>query len=106
MVENHVSGKHARADLQPGDRIHYLEALAERLRGEGWYARVTSSAGEAALVRVVNPSAAPLNDDITIGPDQAGLCWFRWSFGTRIAHVDNLDIAAARIIQVLGCAGR
>ena len=55
---------------------------------------------------MVNPSAAPLNDDITVGPDQAGLWWFRWSFGVRIAHVDNLDIAVARIIQVLGCPGR
>ncbi len=89
-----------------GDGVRYLEMLAERLRGEGWYARVIPSAGEAGLVRVVNPYAAPLNDDITIGPDQAGLWWFRWSFGTRIAHVGNVDIAAARIIQVLGCPGR
>ncbi|MCO6006772.1 hypothetical protein NE236_17440 [Actinoallomurus purpureus] len=89
-----------------GDGIHHLEGLAERLRGAGWYARVIASPGGAGLVRVVNPSAPPLNDDITVGPDQAGLWWFRWSFGTRIAHVENPDIAAARIIQVLGCPSR
>ncbi|MEV5754952.1 hypothetical protein AB0L00_44765 [Actinoallomurus sp. NPDC052308] len=55
---------------------------------------------------MVNPSAPPLNDDIRIGADAAGLWWFCWSFGDRIAHVDNIDIAAARIIQVLGCPGR
>ncbi|MEV5704678.1 hypothetical protein [Actinoallomurus sp. NPDC052274] len=106
MAEKRVSGKHAREDLPTGDRIPYLEALAERLRGVGWYARVITSPGGAGLVRVVNPSAAPLNDDIAIAPDRAGLWWFRWSFGTRIAHVDNVDIAAARIIQVLGCPDR
>ncbi|MEV5705513.1 hypothetical protein [Actinoallomurus sp. NPDC052274] len=74
--------------------------LAERLCAEGWYARVMGSC-KAPSVRVVNPTTPPLNDDITVGPDGAGLWWFRWSFGVRIAHVDNLDIAAARIIQVL-----
>jgi hypothetical protein len=106
MAEYRGSGRHARADLPPGEPIRYLEALAERLRGEGWYARLIVSAGEAGLVRVVNPSAPPLNDDIRIGADAAGLWWFRWSFGDRIAHVDNVGIAAARIIQVLGCPGR
>ncbi|MEV5746738.1 hypothetical protein AB0L00_02880 [Actinoallomurus sp. NPDC052308] len=52
---------------------------------------------------MVNPLAPPLNDDLTLRRDQAGLCWFCWSFGDRIAHVDNLDIATARITQVLGC---
>jgi hypothetical protein len=83
-----------------------LEVLAEQLRTEGWYARVIAVDGQAALVRVVNPVAAPLNDDITVDLGQAGLWWFRWSFGVRIAQVDNLDIAAARIIKVLGCPGR
>ncbi|GAA0322381.1 hypothetical protein NE235_04400 [Actinoallomurus spadix] len=106
MAECHGSGRHARADLPLGDPNRHLEALAERLRGEGWYARVIVSAGQAGLVRVVNPYAPPLNDDIRLGADVAGLWWFRWSFGDRIAHVDNVDIAAARIIQVLGCPGR
>ena len=89
-----------------GDGVRHLERLAERLRREGWYARVIVSSGGTGSVRVVNPAVPPLNDDVTIGPDRAGLWWFRWSFGTRIAHVGNLDIAAARIIQVLGRPGR
>jgi hypothetical protein len=105
MAEKHASGRHAQGEALPEDPTPDLEALAERLRGEGWYARVVASEGATGLVRVVNPVAAPLNDDITVGPDAAGLWWFRWSFGVRIAHVGNLDIAAARIIQVLGCPG-
>jgi hypothetical protein len=106
MAENCASGPHARGEVRPGRTIAHLEALAERLRAEGWYARVDVSARQAGSVRVVNPSAAPLNDDITVEPDDAGLWWFRWSFGDRIAHVDDPGIAAARIIQVLGCPGR
>lgn len=80
--------------------LRYLTMLAERLHTVGWYARVMGSCGTSSL-RVVNPKVPPLNDDITVRPDGVGLWWFRWSFGVRIAHVDNLDIAAARIIQVL-----
>ncbi|MEV5709515.1 hypothetical protein [Actinoallomurus sp. NPDC052274] len=80
-----------------------LERLPELLRSRGWYARVIASEEQAALLRVVNPLAPPLNDDLALRQDQAGLWWFCWSFGDRIAHIDNLDIAAARIIQVLGC---
>lgn len=89
--------------------MRHLEALGERLRAEGWYARVVASArpgGAAGVVRVVNPVAPPLNDDVTVGPDEAGLWWFRWSFGTRIAHAGNVELAAARIVQVLGCCSR
>ncbi|MEV5752629.1 hypothetical protein AB0L00_32850 [Actinoallomurus sp. NPDC052308] len=89
-----------------GKRVEVLEELAERLRAEGWYARILTSEGQAALLRVVNPLAPPLNDDLALRQDQAGLWWFCWSFGDRIAHVDNLDIAAARITQVLGCPNR
>ncbi|WP_329259555.1 hypothetical protein OG417_22800 [Actinoallomurus sp. NBC_01490] len=89
--------------IQTGESVTaHLEALAERLREEGWYAQVIVSEGQAALLRVVNPLAPPLNDDLSLRQDQAGLWWFCWSFGDRIAHVDNLDIAAARITQVLG----
>ncbi|MCO5992819.1 hypothetical protein [Actinoallomurus rhizosphaericola] len=94
------------AEPGPLDSRQRLEALAERLRAEGWYAQVAAADGRLGLVRVVNPAAPPLNDDIRIGVDGAGLWWFRWSFGDRIAHVDNVDIAAARIIQVLGCPCR
>ncbi|GAA4636491.1 hypothetical protein GCM10023196_086460 [Actinoallomurus vinaceus] len=90
----------------PGNGVEALEGLAARLRAEGWYARVIAFEGQAALLRVVNPLAPPLNDDLALRQDQAGLWWFCWSFGDRIAHADNLDIAAARITQVLGCPER
>lgn len=88
-----------------GEPIAYLQALAERLQANGWYARVVVARKTPSL-RVINPTVPPLNDDITVGPDTAGLWWFRWSFGVRIAYVGNLDIATARITQVLGCPSR
>jgi hypothetical protein len=90
------------SQVVPGEPIGHLEALAERLRAEGWYARIVVD-GRAALLRVVNPAAPPLNDDLALRRDPAGLWWFHWSFGERISHVDNVDIAATRITRVLGC---
>ncbi|MCO5973447.1 hypothetical protein [Actinoallomurus soli] len=102
MVEDGLPTSESGNTIQIRESIAaHLEALAERLREEGWYARVIVSEGQAALLRV-NPLAPPLNDDLSLRRDQAGLWWFCWSFGDRIAHVDNLDIAAARIAQVLG----
>ncbi|MFL6052244.1 MAG: hypothetical protein ACJ72W_04900 [Actinoallomurus sp.] len=107
MVEDRPPASGSSSTIQSrGSITAHLEALAERLRAEGWYARVIASAGQAALLRVGNPLAPPLNDDLALRQDQAGLWWFCWSFGDRIAHADNLDIAAARITQVLGCPGR
>lgn len=105
MTENRAS-EAAPSPPENDDPISHLDALGERLRREGWYARVIAAHGQAALLRVVNPAAPPLNDDLALNQDQAGLWWFCWSFGERIAHVGNVDIAAARIIQVLGCPGR
>jgi hypothetical protein len=98
FVVTNSDGSTGRSD--PGTGL--LEKLAERLQAEGWYARVIASEGQTALLRVVNPLAPPLNDDLALRQDQARLWWFCWSFGDRIAHVDNLDIAVTRIIQVLG----
>ena len=93
-------------DAWSDDATLRLEALAERLRTAGWYARVIAAGGWAASLRVVNPAAPPLNDDLAVRQDEAGLWWFHWSFGERIAPAGELDIATARITQALGCPGR
>ena len=103
MAENHIGASPAD---QRASRDAHLEALAARLRAEGWYARLIAADGERTLLRVVNPLAPPLNDDLSVWQDQAGLSWFCWSFGERIAHTGNLDLAAARITQVLGTPTR
>lgn len=106
MTGNHAADPSSRGRTPPGGQGAYLEALATRLQAEGWYARIIAAEGQAALLRVVNPLAPPLNDDLSVRQDQAGLSWFCWSFGERIAHTGNLDLATARITQVLGCPNR
>lgn len=106
MIKNH--GGAASADRQVGSDggTAHLEALAVRLQTEGWYTRIIAVEGRPALLRVVNPLTPPLNDDLSVRRDRAGLSWFCWSFGERIAHTGNLDLAAARIAQVLGRPSR
>ena len=87
-----------------GESIAYLEVLAEKLRNGGWYARVVA-ARDTPCLRVINPRQRPLNDDITVSLNDAGLWFYHWSWGERICHVGNVDIAVARVTQVLGCEG-
>ncbi len=103
MAENHIGASPAD---QRAPRDAHLEALAARLQAEGWHVRLIAADGQGTLLRVVNPLAPPLNDDLSVWQDQAGLSWFCWSFGERIAHTGNLDLAAARITQVLGTPTR
>jgi hypothetical protein len=104
MVEERASAQGSRYGSRPDGPIHHLETFAERLRADGWYARLLFADAQTPALRVVNPAAVPLNDDITLGQDEAGAWWFHWSFGERIAHVGDPDVAAARIARVLGCA--
>jgi hypothetical protein len=106
MAENSVSAQEPCRGSLPNGPIHHFEGFAERLRADGWYACVLLTDAHTPALRVVNPAAVSLNDDVTLGRDKVGAWWFHWSFGERIAHVGDLDVAAARIARVLGCASR
>jgi hypothetical protein len=106
MGEEYASRSNRSGDAWTDDAFPLLEALAERLRAAGWYARLVTADGWATSLRVVNPAAPPLNDDLAARQDEDGLWWFHWSFGERIAPVGELDIATARVTRVLGCPGR
>lgn len=81
--------------------VPHLELLAVRLRAANWYVSLIATAGREPYLRVVNPHAVVLNDDVTARPDAAGLWFYHWSFGDRICYVGNLDIAVDRIARVL-----
>lgn len=91
--------------MDRGRAVEHLEAFGERLRAGGWYARVLLRDGHTPVLRVVNPAALPLNDDVTAGQGEHGAWSFRWSFGVPIAQVDDLDVAATTITRVLACTG-
>jgi hypothetical protein len=101
MVEEPILTCGSRHVSQPEGPIQQFEALATRLRAGGWYARVLPTQHGSAL-RVVNPDAVPLNDDIILWQDAAGVWWFLWSFGAPVAPAGDLDAAAHRIAYVLG----
>src|SRR5438094_1384680 len=103
MAEKHAPAQEPCRGAGLDGAIPHLERFAERLRADGWYARVLFADGRTPALRVVNPAAVPLNDDVTLGRDEGGAWWFCWSFGERLAHVGDLDVAVARIARVLGC---
>src|SRR5262245_57312060 len=84
------------------DPVPYLAALAERLRAEGWQEELVRQPGREPYLRVVNPVAVVLNEEITAAPTVPGLWWYWWSWGQRIGCVDNVDLVMDWITAVLG----
>ncbi|MCO6005517.1 hypothetical protein NE236_11050 [Actinoallomurus purpureus] len=81
--------------------VPYLQALAVRIDAMGWQGELVLSQSGRPHICVINPAAPVLNEEITAAPTVPGLWWFWWSWGERIACVENLDLAAARIAAVL-----
>lgn len=86
--------------------VPHLEALAYRLRCEGWYVHLATAGETAPRVQVVNPNLAAMNDVITVAPGDGGGWWFWWSFGTPLAPVEALDRAALAVARVLASSNR
>jgi hypothetical protein len=83
------------------DRLDQLEpALAAR----GMTASLVTPAGRVPSLRVVNPAAPALAEDVYAGCCADGSWWFWWSWAERIAAASDLDQAAARIAHVLAAA--
>ncbi|GAB3959153.1 hypothetical protein GCM10029978_005610 [Actinoallomurus acanthiterrae] len=91
---------------EPHDSEPYLRALGARLRAFGWQEELALRQGGSPYLCVINPAAPVLNEEITAAPTVPGLWWFWWSWGERIACVENLDLVIARIATVLRAGGR
>ncbi|GAA4619692.1 hypothetical protein GCM10023196_000700 [Actinoallomurus vinaceus] len=91
---------------EPHDAEPYLRTLGARLRAFGWQEELTLPQGGSPYLCVINPTAPVLNEEITAAPTVPGLWWFWWSWGERIACVENLDLVIARIATVLRAGGR
>jgi hypothetical protein len=88
------------------DRVGYLEELGHELDSRGLVARVVRTRSGPAFLRVVNPEAASLAEDITCAPapdERDHYYW--WSWGERMHRVDDPGGAAVKLAHVLG-AGR
>jgi hypothetical protein len=92
--------------LSPPDQgcTDRLDRLGPALAGYGMTASLVTLADRLPCLRVVNPAAPALAEDIHAGCGEDGRWWFWWSWAERIAAASDLDQAAARIAHVLAAA--
>jgi hypothetical protein len=87
-------------------RTCYLEELEHELDTRGLVARVVRTRSGPAFLRVVNPDAASLAEDVTCAPaPESHDHYYWWSWGERLHRVDDPGGAArklARVLQPLG----
>ena len=81
----------------------YLKSLAEELDALGLVARVIRTPSGVAFVRVVNPLATTMRENVTCAPSPSGLhdwCYW-WSWGECMHCVDDPAGAASKVAHVL-----
>jgi hypothetical protein len=83
-------------------RVGYLEELEHELDTQGLVARVVRTRSGPAFLRVVNPAAASLAEDVTCAPaPETKDHYFWWSWGERMHRVDDVGGAAMKLARVL-----
>jgi hypothetical protein len=83
-------------------RVGYLEELEHELDTRGLVARVVRTRSGPAFLRVVNPEAASLAEDVTCAPaPETKDHYFWWSWGERMHRVDDVGGAALKLAHVL-----
>jgi hypothetical protein len=85
----------------------YLKDLADELDSRGLVARVIRTGSGVAFVRVVNPLATTMRENVTCAPSPAGLhdWYYWWSWGECMHRVDDPAGAASKVAHVLDTAG-
>jgi len=87
-------------------RLCYLEELVPELGSRGLVARVVRTRSGPAFLRVVNPEAASLSENVTCAPapDSAsgeGAHYYWWSWGELMHRVEDPGGAACKVAHVL-----
>ncbi len=78
-----------------------LDQLGPALARYGMTASLVTPAGRVPSLRVQNPAAPALAEDIYAACGEDGSWWFWWSWAERIAAASEVDRAAALIARVL-----
>lgn len=81
-------------------RLGYLEDLVNELDSRGLVARVVQARSGPAFLRVVNPEAASLSENVTCAPEGAEE-YYWWSWGEPLHRVDDPRGAATKVAHVL-----
>ncbi|GAA0391240.1 hypothetical protein Acor_18800 [Acrocarpospora corrugata] len=82
------------------DDFGHLERLASELGTRGLHARVVHSPTGRAFVRVINPNATSLTENVVC---KAADYW--WSWGERMHRADDPAGAATKVARVLAAVG-
>ncbi|MDL4777519.1 hypothetical protein [Actinomadura xylanilytica] len=83
-------------------RVGFLEKLEHELDTRGLVARVVRTRSGPAFLRVVNPDAASLAEDVTCAPaPETHDHYYWWSWGERMHRVDDPGGAALKLARVL-----
>jgi hypothetical protein len=82
------------------DDFGHLERLASELGTRGFHARVVHSQTGRAFVRVINPNATSLTENVVC---KAADYW--WSWGERMHRADDPAGAATKVARVLAAVG-
>ncbi|MFI0355082.1 hypothetical protein [Actinomadura sp. 9N407] len=83
-------------------RMGYLEELEHELDTRGLVGRVVRTRSGPAFLRVVNPDAASLAEDVTCAPaPESHDHYYWWSWGERMHRVDDPGGAAVKLAHVL-----
>ncbi|GAA4532625.1 MULTISPECIES: hypothetical protein [Nonomuraea] len=88
------------------DNFGHLERLVSELDARGLLARVVRTQSGRLFVRVINPKATSLSENVTCRvatdiPDW----WYCWSWGERLHTVDDPAGAATKVARVLAAVG-
>jgi hypothetical protein len=78
-----------------------LERLAPVLARHAMTSSRMVPPGRVPRLRVLNPAAPALAEDVYAGRCEDGGWWFWWSWAERISAAGDLEQAAARIAHVL-----
>lgn len=83
-------------------RLGYLEQLVAQLDAQGLVARVIRTRSGPPFLRVVNPEAASLSENVTCAPIPEATGWYYWwSWGERMHQAEDPEGAAGKVVRVL-----
>ncbi|MCK2217978.1 hypothetical protein MF672_029920 [Actinomadura sp. ATCC 31491] len=90
------------------DDYERLERLVEELGARGLLARVVRTQSGRKFVRVINPNATSLTENVTCRPTEVSDMpdwWYCWSWGERMHTADDPAGAATKVARVLAAVG-
>ncbi|MGP3961532.1 hypothetical protein ACTWPT_36605 [Nonomuraea sp. 3N208] len=90
------------------DDFELLDRLVAELGALGLLARVVSAQSGRRFVRVINPNATSLSENVTCRPTAVSDIpdwWYCWSWGERMHTADDPAGAATKVARVLAAVG-